>query len=98
MSSNFDDDLQLLNESGNEGGEIIGNLEVGPRDQDRIELGVYTADDPPKGFYTEVSPKPSSSNSVVTRITSLGTDKQYKLILHVANFSDETVLVKIGKL
>jgi len=98
VSSNFDDDLHLLNENGNEGGEIIGSLEVGPRDQKHIELGDYTTENPPTGFYTEVNPEPASNSSVVTRITSIGTDEKYKLILHVANFSDKAISVNIGKL
>lgn len=98
MDSNLDDDLHLLQDDDNNSGRIIGTLEVEPRGQERFQLGFYTSKNPPKGFYTEVSSGARPVNSVVTRIVSVGTDKRYRLILHVANFSDQTVSVKIGKL
>ena len=98
MSSNLDDDLHLLQDDDNKTGRIIGTLEVEPRGQERFQLGFYTAKNPPKGFYTEVSSGTRPVNSVVTRIVSIGTDNRYRLILHVANFSDKAVSVKIGKL
>lgn len=98
MSANVDKDLELLHENNTKIGGIIGALEVDPGDKKWFQLGFYTAKNPPKGFYTEVSSGSRPVDSVVARIVSIGTDKRYRLVLHVANFSDQAITVKIGRL
>jgi hypothetical protein len=70
-------------------------LEVKPLQQPRINLGEFTANNPPKGFVIKLTPDPDPPESVVTQIVSLGTDKKYKLILHIANYGSKVLHAKI---
>lgn len=72
-----------------------GELEVNPGKQERVSLGDFTGDNPPKGFSIEVTPK-RYSQDVVPQLTRLGaTYDKYELVLHVANYGDKTVSVEV---
>lgn len=75
----------------------IGKVEVKAHDQPRISLGNFTANHPPKGFSIHITPDPEPE-AIVTQVTTLGSDKEYELILHIANYGNKTVNAKIWPL
>lgn len=77
---------------------LIEKIELKPIDQRRISLGDFTADNPPKGFSIKVTPDPEPTGSVLTEVTSLGTSKRYKLVLHITNYSVRTISAEIWRL
>jgi hypothetical protein len=78
--------------------KLIEKLEVKPSEQQRILLGNFTGDKPPKGFSVEVTPDPNPAGSLLTEVTSLGTPGQYKLIMHIANYGAKTINAEVWKL
>ena len=80
------------------GASLIKRIELKPTEQQRITLGNFTEDNPPKGFSIEITPDPNPAGSVLTEVTSLGTTKQYKLILHITNYGIGTVSAEVWKL
>lgn len=60
---------------------FIKKVELKPTEQQRIPLGSFKGNNPPKGFSIELTPDPNPEGSVVTEVASLGTSKQYKLVL-----------------
>ncbi|MET0779803.1 MAG: hypothetical protein ABWY71_03130 [Candidatus Saccharimonadales bacterium] len=78
--------------------KLIAQLEVKLGEQQHITLGSFTEASPPKGFSIELTPDPNPAGSVVTEITSLGTAKRYKLVLHIANYGTRAVSAKIWQL
>lgn len=81
-----------------EAADLIEKIELKPTEQKRIPLGTYREDDPPKGFSVEITPDPNPAGSVLTEVTSLGTTKQYKLILHITNYGIRTVSAEVWRL
>jgi len=93
------DTSQLLHQRGRNGaGRAVHTITVKPRDQLRVPLGNYTDAKLAKGFSIEFDPEPDPQDSVVAHITSLGTVKQYRLVLHVANFGDTPVTAIVTEL
>lgn len=78
--------------------KLIEKLEVKPSEQQRILLGNFTGDKPPKGFSVEVTPDPNPTGSLLTEVTSLGTPGRYKLIMHIANYGTKTVSAEVWQL
>lgn len=76
----------------------IKKIDLKPTEQQRIPLGTFTNDNPPKGFSIEITPDPTPEDSVLTEVTRLGTEKQYRLILHIANYSSGSINAIIRKL
>lgn len=77
---------------------LIEKLEVKPSEQRRVALGSFAEDNPPKGFSVEITPDPNPTGSVLTEVTSLGTAKRYKLVLHVTNYSSRAVNTEVWRL
>lgn len=77
---------------------LIEKIELKPTDQRRISLGSFTEDNPPKGFSIEITPDPNPEGSVLTEVTSLGTSKRYKLVLHITNYGINTVRAEVWAL
>jgi hypothetical protein len=77
---------------------LVEKLEVKPSEQRRILLGRFTGDKPPKGFSVEVMADPDPAGSLLTEVTSLGTSRQYKLVMHITNYGTKTVSVKVWQL
>jgi hypothetical protein len=75
----------------------IGKVEVKAHDQPRISLGNFTANNPPRGFSIHITPDPDPE-AIVTQVTTLGSDKEYELVLHIANYGNKTVNAKIWPL
>jgi len=77
---------------------LVEKLEVKPSEQQRILLGSFTGDKPPKGFSVEATPDPNPVGSLLTEVTSLGTPEQYKLIMHIANYGTKKVQAEVWRL
>lgn len=77
---------------------FLEKVEVKPGEQQRILLGNFTGDNPPKGFSVEVAPDPNPAGSLLTEVTSLGTPRRYKLILLVANYGTRTIVAEVWQL
>ncbi|HEV2403391.1 MAG TPA: hypothetical protein VGS08_04270 [Candidatus Saccharimonadales bacterium] len=77
---------------------LIGKIEIKPSEQRRVGLGSFTEDKPAKGFSIELNPEPTPADSVVTEVSSLGTSKRYKLVLHIANYGSKTVNAGVWQL
>lgn len=75
----------------------IAKMQVRAHGQPHISLGSFTANNPPKGFSIHITPDPEPE-AIVTQVTTLGGEKEYELILHIANYSDKTVNAKIWPL
>ena len=78
--------------------KYVGSLEVKPHQQSHMSLGRYNAEQPAKGFSINISPDPSSPNSVTTQVTSLGNARRYELILRVANYGTEKLQAEIWQI
>ena len=77
--------------------EPIGIIEVKEREQSHVSLGDYSASHPPKGFAIRITPDPEP-DAIVTQITRLENDKEYELVLHIANYGDRTVSAEVWQL
>lgn len=75
--------------------KFVGKLEVKPQEQPSLLLGKFTSEQPAKGFSIQLDPDPDPAESIVTQITRLGTDKRYRLILHIANYGAKTVHAEV---
>lgn len=78
--------------------KFISELTIKPQEQPRLLLGVFGADNPPVGFAVSLTPDPNPPGSVVTHVTSIGNKKKYRLILHVANYSNKPVTARVEQL
>lgn len=78
--------------------DLIEKLELKPREQRHISLGSFVGDDPPKGFSVEVAPDPDPTDSVRTEVTSLGTPRQYRLVMNISNDGAKTVSAAVWRL
>jgi hypothetical protein len=79
------------------GARLVGEIEVRPKEQPRMSLGNYTPTNTPKRFIARISPEPEF-DAIVTQITKLGSDKDYELVLHIANYGDTTICAEIWRL
>jgi hypothetical protein len=55
----------------------IGKLTIHPTQQSSLALGTYDKQHAPKGFCVEIDPDPNPDHSVVTRILSTGSMREY---------------------
>ena len=76
----------------------IAEIEVKPDENPTISLGIYTEHNPPKGFSVEIAPDPSPIDSIISTISSVGTPRQYELILSIINNSGKTISAEVRKL
>jgi hypothetical protein len=83
--------------STNPAGDPIGKLQIKAHEQPHISLGSFTSTHPPKGFSIHITPDPDPE-AIVTQVTTLGSDREYELILHIANYGDKTVNAKVWPL
>jgi hypothetical protein len=89
---------QLLRQGDDKQKLPIAVLEIPPLDQTHISLGEYTREHPPIGFSIEVSPD-YEPDDIVAQITRLeAAFDVYELILHVANYRDNSVSVEVFRL
>lgn len=95
MHNNRSDDS---NTSLPEEASLIEKIKVKPTERQRILLGSFKEYKSPKGFSVEITPDPKPAGSVVTEVTSLGTEEQYKLILNVTNHGVGTVNAAVWRL
>lgn len=78
--------------------EPVAEMEVKPNEQPHMSLGTYSEAVPPKGFVVAINPDPESAESVVTQIMQVGSKKNYELVLHIANYSNQTVSAEVRRL
>jgi hypothetical protein len=76
----------------------IGKLTIHPTQQSSLALGTYDKQHAPKGFCVEIDPDPNPDHSVVTRILSTGSMREYTLTLVAANFGNTTANVTVRHL
>ncbi|MFG2377604.1 hypothetical protein ACGFY9_39865 [Streptomyces sp. NPDC048504] len=89
---------QLLQPKPDQESRPIMMFEVPPKTKDHISLGDFTDDEPPIGFYPEVTPN-HDPKDVDAQITKLSAEyDEYELVLHVANRSNKTVNVEVHRL
>lgn len=77
---------------------FIQKLLLKPAEQRRIPLGNFTNDIPPKGFLVEVDPDPKPTDSILTKVISLGSSTQYSLFLDIANYGPKPFAAEIWEL
>lgn len=80
------------------GADLIKSIKLNPTEQQRVPLGSYREDDPPRGFSVEITPDPNPVGSVLTEVVSLGTSKRYRLVLHITNYSVGAVTAEVWRL
>jgi hypothetical protein len=77
---------------------LVEKLDVKPGEQRRVALGSFAKDNSAKGFSIELNPDPTPAGSVVTEVSSLGTSRRYRLVLHIANYGTKTVNAEVWRL
>jgi len=75
----------------------IVEIEIQSQEQPHVSLGNFNVTHPPGGFAIHITPEPDPE-VIVTQITSLGTEKEYELVLHIANYGNRTVGVEVWQL
>lgn len=75
--------------------QYVGTLEVKPRQQSRMSLGLYSDSRPAKGFSIDYLPEPIDTDAISALITSLGRASHYELTLQITNFSDQKVAAEV---
>jgi hypothetical protein len=83
--------------SSNPAGDPIGKLQIKAHEQPHISLGNFTSTHPPKGFSIHITPDPDP-DAIITKVMTLGSDREYELILHIANYGNKTVNAKVWPL
>ncbi len=78
--------------------KFVGSLEIKPKQQSRMSLGMFNPKNPAKGFSVNLDLDPESSDNVTTEITTLGNSARYELILQVANFGDHKLQAEIWQI
>jgi hypothetical protein len=73
----------------------VGELDVKPRQQSRLTLGLYSDTRPAKGFSISYHPEPSHPEALSVEITSLGRTPNYELTLKITNFSDQKTVAEV---
>jgi hypothetical protein len=74
---------------------LIEVIELKPTEQQHIPLGTFKESNPPKGFSVEITPDPDPADSVLTDVVSIGTSKQYKLVMQITNYSIGNVVAEV---
>ncbi|MDN5274740.1 MAG: hypothetical protein JWP06_641 [Candidatus Saccharibacteria bacterium] len=72
----------------------VGEVEIKPCDQVHVSLGNFDKTNMPKGYSVQITPR-LEPDAIVTQITSLETDEECELVLHVANYGDKTVSAEV---
>lgn len=85
----------LISNQASGAGKSLVEVEVKPKDQVRVLLGEFTAQNQPRGFSVEYTPSPPE-NSMVSRVTSLESADHQKLILHIANYGEKSTKAKVA--
>jgi hypothetical protein len=75
----------------------LSKVEVKAHEQPHVSLGTFTEANPPKGFSIHLTPDPDPE-AIITKVVTLGNEKKYELILHIANYGNKTVNAKIWPL
>jgi hypothetical protein len=78
----------------------IALVEVKPREDSRVPLGIYSKERPPKGFMVEINPDPDPPESITTKVVSLlkGKSEQYELTMLLDNYGVKTVTVEVWEM
>lgn len=76
----------------------VGELHVGPWQQSRMSLGVFSAERPAKGFSINLVSEFASSDAITTQIVNERRGVRYELILHVANRSDKMIDIEVWQM
>lgn len=81
-----------------EDSKYAGEIVVKGRQQPHLSLGEYDKETIPKGFSVEFSQEPMD-DAIITQITrvELPEDK-VEFILHIANYSDQTIRAEIWEM
>src|SRR5689334_4472071 len=78
--------------------KYVGKIQIEPRQQPRMSLGVFGPEVPAKGFSVEFTPELADHESVATRITSKGNARSYELFLQIANHSSRPITAEVWQL
>ena len=79
------------------GTSALYSRSLSPGEQDRVSLGNFTANLPPKGFVIHINPDPGP-DAIITQVAKIGTEWQYELVLHIANYGNVTLDVEVWPL
>lgn len=75
-------------------GDRISEIEVRPGEQTHISLGDYDPANMPKGFDIALHPS-IEDGDIIRQITRLEHQGVCELVLHIANYNDKTVSIKV---
>jgi hypothetical protein len=73
----------------------VGELEVKPRQQSRMSLGLYSIERPAKGFSISYRPEPDQAETIHAEITSMGRASHYELTLQITNFGSQKTVAEV---
>ncbi len=77
----------------------VGKLDVKPRQQSRLSLGLFSADNPAKGFCVHLTPEPEDPESITSHIaTPMGRMSTYELTLQITNYGAERISAEVWQM
>jgi len=77
----------------------VGKVEVRPRQQARISLGVFDKNNSPKGFCVNLSPEPQDDGTVVSHVSApQGRMEMYELTLQITNYGLEKIDAEVWQM
>lgn len=76
----------------------VGDIQVGPWQQSRMSLGIFSPERPAKGFSINLVSDFVPSDAITTHILSEQRGTRSELILHIANRSDKMIDIEIWQM
>jgi len=75
--------------------QLLCKLRVKPQEKEKVFLGGF---DNLRGFIVELSPKTVCTDSIITRISKLETERNSKFFLDITNNSTRGVVARVRQL
>jgi len=78
--------------------KFVGRLQVKPRQQSRMSLGLFDSSNLAKGFCTTLTPDPLPGTVVTQIATPLGRMETYELTLQITNYGTEEIQAEVWQM
>lgn len=94
----FADVSHLLAEKRAWQNKLLGKTVVKAKDQSRVDLGEFAADENIRGFTVSFEPQTEPKDTATTVITSLKSADKQRFIMHIENFGIKEVTATVHQL
>ena len=78
--------------------KYVGTLQVKPRRQSRMSLGLYDTANQPKGFCVVLEPDPEEGTVTAEVSTPLGRMETYELTLQITNYGTADIRAEVWQM